>query len=169
MARKVNAKVVKLPKIESVKEFKAWLAGLLAFQPADWIPNVEQWKSIQDMINNLEDVIVPPTPSPQQVPVIQRAPTAQPQPQPASAFSQLTQQWTPSEVPDSLMGRPSPNPNFIMPLPDDSGEQFAPIPILSQPTIETISSTVKVSGGKAIKLVPTAVGSGLGEPYKSPF
>lgn len=42
-------------KQQSVKEFKAWLAGMLEFQPDGWTPNVEQWKTIQDRINNLQE------------------------------------------------------------------------------------------------------------------
>jgi hypothetical protein len=45
-------------KQQSVKEFKAWLAGMLEFQPDEWVPSFEQWKTIQERINNLQEEIV---------------------------------------------------------------------------------------------------------------
>lgn len=39
----------------SAKELKFWLEGILEFQDENWIPNGEQWKSIQEKIFNLQE------------------------------------------------------------------------------------------------------------------
>jgi hypothetical protein len=40
----------------NAKEIKAWLRGILEFQPAGWAPNAEQWDSIKERIFMLEEV-----------------------------------------------------------------------------------------------------------------
>lgn len=39
----------------STRELKYWLSGILEFQPVDWIPSKEQWKTIREKIFSLED------------------------------------------------------------------------------------------------------------------
>ncbi len=49
MAKKKESKKQEV----TVQQFKAWLEGITAFQPDDWIPNKIQWDKIMDKINNL--------------------------------------------------------------------------------------------------------------------
>lgn len=39
----------------SAKEIKAWLRGIQEFQPKNWTPTADQWKTIQDKIFNLSE------------------------------------------------------------------------------------------------------------------
>lgn len=50
----------------TVSELKQWLSGVEDMQPADWIPNAEQWKKIRAKIAQLSeevDEIAPATPT----------------------------------------------------------------------------------------------------------
>lgn len=53
----------------TINEFKAWLEGITAFQPEDWVPNADQWGKIREKIDNLIPEMVekyaPPTQRPQ--------------------------------------------------------------------------------------------------------
>ena len=41
----------------TIKEFKAWFNGVLEMREDNWTPDIKQWKTIIDKINNvLEDV-----------------------------------------------------------------------------------------------------------------
>ena len=53
MSKPKKAKVVKSV---NAKELKAWLRGIQEFQPAGWVPSVEQWGAIRERIFLLEEV-----------------------------------------------------------------------------------------------------------------
>jgi hypothetical protein len=48
-------KKTKLAKNMTISQFKAWLQGIVEFQQAEWVPNKEQWDTIYQKIQTLED------------------------------------------------------------------------------------------------------------------
>lgn len=151
-------------KQQTVAEFKAWLTGIMEFQPKDWCPNAAQWKAIQDRINNLkEEVIVKqqiPTQYPviidgaqQQRPVYGPAPNVPNAPQVASFGSGRQMQMLPEE--DGV------TPPDIIVIPDET----TVAPSGQAPSVETVSSRVLASGGKKFR-TPSDLS---GKPYTSGF
>jgi len=43
------------PRAMTVFEFKSWLLGILEFQEDGWVPNLEQWKTIKSIVENLKE------------------------------------------------------------------------------------------------------------------
>lgn len=55
----------------TLEEFKAWIQGIEAFQPADWVPTKEQWANIRKHIDAIiveEKVVEEPAYRPSQMP-----------------------------------------------------------------------------------------------------
>lgn len=153
MAKKKQ--ISKIKKKQSVKEFKAWLAGTMEFQPANWVPNIEQWKKIQEMIADLQDEIAVEMsasthvahPTPASGTSFMNVPTLQP---PASAN---TTPWRMPSQASLMAGQPAPmaspnGGNMIPLLPEVDGSLPPMIEVLapSTPNVEMVSSTVKIQG-----------------------
>jgi hypothetical protein len=164
MPRKATKKTTGSKK-QTIREFKAWLAGIAEFQPTDWCPTPEQWKLIKEKINNLSDIEYA-APNRDTVPsaVYMESPMAAPrQPQRRLPAPSLMQ---PNQEPIGLESGAI-DPNAIMPLMQPA-EASLPIPQIpnmhASPNVENISSTVKFSG-KSYKTPTDMSGNG----YKSPF
>lgn len=48
-------KIRKSSKPVSLKEFRAWLAGVEEMQPPGWVPSAEQWETIRHKIGLIEE------------------------------------------------------------------------------------------------------------------
>ena len=162
MAKKNVKKIVKK---QSIKEFKAWLEGITEFQPDDWCPTPEQWNTIKNKINNLQDEIIVKE-------IAKESPAVQPSPPTSSQANQ------PKRIVPSLMNV-EPTDETVQPLKVTHGitllptEDGAPPEVIDipvpldangQPIIQTVSSKI-LATGKTYK-TPSDLS---GKPYKSSF
>lgn len=160
MAKKAKAVSIKP---QTVAEFKAWLTGIMEFQPKDWCPDAAQWKAIQDRISNLkeESIVNQQIPSPPYPVIIDNAQqsTHAQQPNapraPQSPFSNGSRQLQMLPEEDG-----TPPPDIIV-IPDETSAA----PVGYAPSVETVSSRVLASGGKKFR-TPSDLS---GNPYKSGF
>lgn len=67
----------------SVSDFKHWLSGVEDMQPADWVPDAEQWKKIRAKINQLSDELFDSDDGAPSVNYGMSRPIAAPYPQPS--------------------------------------------------------------------------------------
>jgi hypothetical protein len=153
----------KKAKQQSVKEFKAWLAGMLEFQPEDWTPTVDQWKTIQERINNLQDV--EPTAAAPAAPAQPMAPQYQQPMNPPTLFA-------PQPMPPPGAGLDMRAQNLI-----DSGEQLMDTSHFPKAPISTGMPAGASMAHVSSTVIPRArlVGNAdpnpekKADPYKSPF
>lgn len=163
MAKKSKAASAKQ---QTVAEFKAWLTGIMEFQPKDWCPDPMQWKAIQERISNLkETVAVNQAPPPMmqnsgagQYPQSHVGHPSVPTVQPAAPTSHLTggarqMQFLPED--DGAV------PPEVIVIPDET----AVLTPGQAPSVETITSRVLASGGKKFR-TPSDLS---GKPYTSGF
>lgn len=146
MARKSK----NITKRQTVKEFKAWLAGILEFQPNNWCPDPGQWKTIQERINNLKEEfeVYEKMDTPKTIPTV------------------LTRPNNPQTSKDII---PPGNAIQLLPLGDDIPAEVIATPASLdsslQPTVHTVSSRVIANTGTKMK-TPSDIS---GNPYKTPF
>ena len=87
----------------TLTEFKAWLEGIEEMQPADWAPDVRQWKTIREkLLNIVEEVVEVEVPAP-----------VQPQQVTAPAGPVLHRQTAPPAGPAPAMGPPVNAPSAL--------------------------------------------------------
>lgn len=140
MARKNVKKTVKK---QSVKEFKAWLEGITEFQPNDWCPSAEQWKTIKDKIGNLQDEIIVK----EQIMVQSSTPSNLLMTNNLPIQHNVEPVY--SDVPQLQVRPNTPGKITLLPVGDEPVEHIDyPVPVdqTGQPIITTISSTVSASG-----------------------
>jgi hypothetical protein len=164
MARKAKPPVAN-QKPQSVKELKSWLSGILEFQPVDWCPSPEQWKTIQERINNLVE-------EPVSTVVRYQDTTVENDPQINRQIRQPRQQQQPTALFDDS-GASQQQDNSVLSIPEGIPPEIlgtsipgAQVPAVNG-SVETLSSRVLVTNGaKAIRTpsVDTSAGN-----YKSPF
>lgn len=153
MARKPKERTNKPVKAQTVKEFKAWLSGILEFQSDDWSPNAEQWRTIQERISLLQDEVVVEKQVAKEVPVTQR----------------MEGVSAPQPVRQPLLTSPTGESITLLPEGDGPAEHLMipdqqPIPGI-MPNIENVSSRVVASN------IPTIPASKFisQDPKKSKF
>jgi hypothetical protein len=159
MGRKASNKPQKKKAKQTIKEFKAWLAGIAEFQSDDWCPNAEQWTLIKEKIANLQDDVI-----------FQEAAqlTAYNTQSPPQRRRVMPSIMAPQER--EQIGLETSVVSIPLIQPVEASLPIPPIPNqIASPNVENISSVVKFSG-KSFKTPHVnndpAFGGGA---YKSPF